>query len=29
VDLATARLTSVIVLLASLALTAWLGYKLW
>jgi succinate dehydrogenase / fumarate reductase cytochrome b subunit len=29
VDLATARLTSVIALVASLALTAWLGYKLW
>ena len=29
VDLATARLTSVVVLMASLALTAWLGYKLW
>ncbi len=29
VDLATARLTSVAVLVASLALTAWLGYKLW
>jgi succinate dehydrogenase / fumarate reductase cytochrome b subunit len=28
-DLASARLTSVIVLVASLALTAWLGYKLW
>jgi succinate dehydrogenase / fumarate reductase cytochrome b subunit len=29
VDLATARLTSVIALVVSLALTAWLGYKLW
>jgi succinate dehydrogenase / fumarate reductase cytochrome b subunit len=29
VDLATARLTSVIVLVASIALTAWLGAKLW
>jgi succinate dehydrogenase / fumarate reductase cytochrome b subunit len=29
VDKATARLTSVAVLLASLALTAWLGLKLW
>ena len=29
VDLATARRTSVIVLVVSLALTAWLGYKLW
>jgi succinate dehydrogenase / fumarate reductase cytochrome b subunit len=29
VDLATARLTSVVVLVASLALTAWLGVKLW
>ncbi len=29
VDLATARLTSVIVLVASIALTAWLGVKLW
>jgi len=29
VDLASARLTSVIVLAASLALTAWLGVKLW
>jgi succinate dehydrogenase / fumarate reductase cytochrome b subunit len=29
VDLATARVTSVIVLVASLALTAWLGMKLW
>jgi len=28
-DLATARLTSVIALVVSLALTAWLGYKLW
>ncbi len=28
-DLATARLTSVIVLVASLALTVWLGFKLW
>jgi len=28
-DLAAARLTSVIVLVASLGLTAWLGYKLW
>ena len=28
-DLATARLTSVIVLVASIALTAWLGVKLW
>ena len=28
-DLATARLTSVIVLAASIALTAWLGAKLW
>jgi len=28
-DLATARLTSVIVLVASIALTAWLGAKLW
>ena len=28
-DLAAARLTSVIVLAASLALTAWLGVKLW
>lgn len=29
VDLAAARLTSVIALVVSLALTAWLGYKLW
>ena len=29
VDRATARLTSVLVLLASVALTAWLGWKLW
>ena len=29
VELATARLTSVIVLVTSLALTAWLGWKLW
>ena len=29
VDLATARLTSWIVLASSLALTAWLGWKLW
>ena len=29
VDQATARLTSVMVLVASLALTAWLGAKLW
>jgi succinate dehydrogenase / fumarate reductase cytochrome b subunit len=29
VDLATARLTSIAVLLVSLALTAWLGWKLW
>ncbi len=29
VDQATARLTSVMVLVASLALTAWLGVKLW
>ncbi len=29
VDLATARLTSVIVLVVSLAVTAWLGWKLW
>jgi succinate dehydrogenase / fumarate reductase cytochrome b subunit len=29
VDMATARLTSVMVLVASLALTAWLGMKLW
>ena len=28
-DLPSARLTSTIVLVASLALTAWLGYKLW
>ena len=28
-DLATARLTSAIVLAVSLALTAWLGWKLW
>ena len=29
VDLARARLTSVVVLAVSLALTAWLGWKLW
>jgi succinate dehydrogenase / fumarate reductase cytochrome b subunit len=29
VDQATARLTSVMVLVASVALTAWLGVKLW
>ena len=29
VDLARARLTSIAVLLVSLALTAWLGWKLW
>jgi succinate dehydrogenase / fumarate reductase cytochrome b subunit len=29
VDLATARRTSVVVLVGSLALTAWLGVKLW
>jgi len=29
VDLARARLTSVVVLVVSLALTAWLGWKLW
>ncbi len=29
VDKRTARLTSVVVLVASLALTAWLGWKLW
>jgi len=29
VDRATARLTSVLVLVASVALTAWLGWKLW
>jgi succinate dehydrogenase / fumarate reductase cytochrome b subunit len=29
VDKATARLTSIVALVASLALTAWLGVKLW
>jgi len=29
VDLANARLTSIVVLVVSLALTAWLGWKLW
>jgi succinate dehydrogenase / fumarate reductase, cytochrome b subunit len=29
VDLARARLTSIVVLVVSLALTAWLGWKLW
>jgi len=29
VDLATARRTSIVVLVGSLGLTAWLGAKLW